>query len=300
MVRFSLIIALPALATVGFSACTSPIVRRDWRSLSDDERSRFIDAQQQLWRSSIDISTGLSVYDTNFTKMHRDNTPFAHQVPAFLPWHRRFLRDDESALRTIDPSIALPYWNWAADNTRLNQSLVFDSKYFGGDGTGDDHCVQNGRYANWTLQLGGNVTDVNSNIQHCLRRVWSRGISTSVSAPPPVPNPDDIAGNITSFGESFDQFRRWWEGPHGTIHQGVGGFSIALNGDLTAVENSPNDPIFWLHHAFVDRTGGNFNRGVMQRRRLTEVSQTKRHHFQRTASFGQTGQRLAIVCLLGR
>ncbi|KAH8745126.1 hypothetical protein F5883DRAFT_439238, partial [Diaporthe sp. PMI_573] len=55
--------------------------------------------------------TGLSVYNINFTTVYYNNTPFAHQVTAFLPWHRWFLRDYEKALQTIDPEILLPYWN---------------------------------------------------------------------------------------------------------------------------------------------------------------------------------------------
>ncbi|RYP44440.1 hypothetical protein DL768_009087 [Monosporascus sp. mg162] len=257
----SLFLALSLVATGALATCTSPTVRRDWRSLTDAERDHFIDVQQQYWRQSPDPVTGLSAYDTSFTVVHRDNTPFAHQVPAFLPWHRRFLRDYEAALRTIDPEISLPYWNWAVDNTRLNQSAVWDDRTFGKDGADDEqHCVQSGRYANWTLLLGGDLADPSVNVKHCLRRIWSRGISVPPypGSPAPVPNEEEIAGNITEFGTDFDSFRKWFEPHHGTIHQGVGGFSMELNGDMTAVENSPNEPIFWLHHAFVDRTWWQF------------------------------------------
>jgi tyrosinase len=262
MHRPSLYLTLSLLAATGTLAeCNKPTVRRDWRSLTDAERTHFIDVQQQLWRQEPDPDTGLSVYDVNFTTVHRDNTPFAHQVAAFLPWHRRFLRDYETALRTIDPEISLPYWNWAADNTRLNESAIWGDKYFGADGADDDnHFVQIGRYANWTLKLGGDLSDPNVNKEHFLRRIWTRGISAprQPGQAPAVPNEDEIAGNITEVGTDFDAFRRWFEPHHGTIHQGVGGFSMEINGDMTAVENSPNEPVFWLHHAFVDRTWWQF------------------------------------------
>ena len=183
-------LALPLLASQVLAACTQPTVRRDWRSLSETERNHFIDVQQQFWRQNPDAVTGLSDYDEQFTLVHRNNTPRAHQVPTFFPWHRRFLRDYEAALRTIDPAISLPYWNWAADNERLAESEVFADAAFGGDGDEDDagdHCVQTGRYANWTLLLGGDLVDPAVNVQHCLRRVWSRGIGVrrAPGRPPP-------------------------------------------------------------------------------------------------------------------
>lgn len=257
MFSLSLLLTLSLSVTHALAVCTSPTVRRDWRSLTRAERCHFIDVQQEYWRRHPNPVTGLTAYDTQFTHVHRNNTPFAHQVPAFLPWHRRFLRDYEAALRTIDPKISLPYWNWAADNTRLNESAIWAHDAFGGDGAEDNdaHCVQTGRYANWTLLLGGNMTDPSVNVKHCLRRIWSRGISVPVRPgfPAYVPNEAEIAGNITEFGPDFDAFHKWLEPHHGTIHQGVGGFSMDLNGDMTAVENSPNEPVFWLHHVFVDR-----------------------------------------------
>jgi tyrosinase len=234
MLSLALFLTLSLSASQALAACTSPTVRRDWRSLSHAERCRFIDVQQEFWRRNPDPATGLTAYDTNFTLVHRDNTPVAHQVPAFLPWHRRFLRDYEAALRAIDPAISLPYWNWAADNTRLNASAIWAADAFGGDGVEDGDAGM-----------------------HCLRRIWSRGISVPLRAGQPayVPDEAEVAGNITEFasGAAFDAFHKWLEPHHGTIHQGVGGFSPDLNGDMTAVENSPNEPVFWLHHAFVDR-----------------------------------------------
>jgi hypothetical protein len=37
--------------------------------------------------------------------------------------------------------------------------------------------------------------------------------------------------------------------PHGVVHTGVGGFG----GDMSAFETAGRDPIFWLHHANIDR-----------------------------------------------
>ena len=233
-------------------SCTEPTVRRDWRTLSAEERSHFIDVQQALWRRDPDDVTGIADYDRQFTMMHRNNTQYAHQVPAFLPWHRRLLRDYEAALRTIDPAISLPYWNWAADAAALTKSAVFADDAFGGDGdAAADDCVMTGRFANWTLLLGSDTNDV-----HCLRRIWSGGFNKARRPgwPPLVPTEAEIAGNITDFGADFDGLRRWLEPYHNYIHLGLGGSGGAgRRGDMTLLGTSPNEPLFWLHHAFVDR-----------------------------------------------
>jgi tyrosinase len=48
--------------------------------------------------------------------------------------------------------------------------------------------------------------------------------------------------NLTTFA----RFQRWLEGgPHGDVHNAIGG--------TMASASSPSDPIFWLHHANLDR-----------------------------------------------
>src|SRR5215208_4679271 len=39
----------------------------------------------------------------------------AHRGPSFLPWHRYFIREFELVLQSVNPSVTLPYWDWATD-----------------------------------------------------------------------------------------------------------------------------------------------------------------------------------------
>ena len=48
---------------------------------------------------------------------------------------------------------------------------------------------------------------------------------------------------------TYDRFRVLIEqAPHGAVHAGIGG----PGGDMTTMI-SPNDPIFWMHHSFIDK-----------------------------------------------
>jgi hypothetical protein len=54
---------------------------------------------------------------------------------------------------------------------------------------------------------------------------------------------------MTSSTSKYDTFRRLLEAtPHAIVHVAIGG----VDGDLTSMQ-SPNDPIFWLHHSFIDK-----------------------------------------------
>lgn len=48
----------------------------------------------------------------------------------------------------------------------------------------------------------------------------------------------------------FNSFTAALEGPHGWVHNAVGG--------TMATSTSPADPLFWLHHAFIDKLWANW------------------------------------------
>lgn len=53
-------------------------------------------------------------------KSMTDTSPgWAHDSPAFLPWHRYLIRQFELDLQAIDPTISLPYWDWTVDNSAV-------------------------------------------------------------------------------------------------------------------------------------------------------------------------------------
>jgi hypothetical protein len=61
--------------------------------------------------------------------------------------------------------------------------------------------------------------------------------------PSDLPTQSDI--NSVMSKNTFDAFQTALESPHGWVHNAVGG--------TMQTSSSPADPLFWLHHAFVDK-----------------------------------------------
>ena len=142
----------------------------------------------------------------------------------------------EKALRTIDPSVSLPYWDWTLDSQRPASSEIFKNEYFGGDGDPVSHCVNTGVAAGWTTTIPVAPTRP---APTCLRRCWTWGALY----------PPEAVTTLMNQASTFDALRLSIEGgPHGTVHIQGGGSC----GDMSTMY-SPNDPVFFLHHAMVDK-----------------------------------------------
>ncbi|KAK0639801.1 hypothetical protein B0T16DRAFT_337781 [Cercophora newfieldiana] len=63
-----------------------------------------------------------------------------------------------------------------------------------------------------------------------------------------------LATNFVDMASTAGKGGRSFENPHNSIHQSIGGGRIpVMNGHIKPTEWSAFDPIFWLHHANVDR-----------------------------------------------
>ncbi len=162
-------------------------------------------------------------YDA-FTRSHADASLFyrVHGTAFFLPWHRHFVSVFENSLQTTlqDPSFALPYWDWTYNPKPPSflGSLL-------GDNT--SHCISDPEWLSaWKPVAGGD----------CIKRIDNKSH--------PIPTHQDIEDvydktNFSSFSHALEN------GPHLSIHSRVGGNMGGMA--------SPDDPLFWLHHAFVDK-----------------------------------------------
>jgi len=229
--------ALGAAAQVGGlrQAAAAPaarvVTRQEVRTLTPQQWKAFSAAVHALNRRTGNAESA-SRYD-QFTSTHYANATVSHGVPAFFPWNREHLRRFEAALRETDQSVTLPYWDWARDSQSPERSLVFTPDYFGGNGTGADHIVQDGPFANWQVTVPKT---------HRLRRQYNAGGMISAFYSP------EAIESIMVRSTTYDSFRRSIEGaPNGNVHIGIGGD----NGDMSYMY-SPNDPLHWVHRCFID------------------------------------------------
>ncbi|KAJ9061200.1 hypothetical protein DSO57_1022878 [Entomophthora muscae] len=219
---------LAAVALVTLAAAQCP-ERKEFRDLSPEEKQIYFDAIKQLQQKPKPYRGGKTAFEY-FTKIHMDYQNSVHGTPMFLPWHRQFIHLYEEELRKINPRVVLPYWDWSLDSNAPHQSPVL--QMVGGNGNSSQgYCVTQGPFEKW---------QVNHPQQHCLRREYDMGGSIS-----PFASTESLSFDCNE--PSFSDFSLRLEIKHGNPHVGIGGNS----GDLTRM-HSPNDPIFYLHHTFVD------------------------------------------------
>ncbi|KAJ7888176.1 tyrosinase, partial [Mycena olivaceomarginata] len=241
------------------------------RVLSNEQKSEYITAVQCLHRlPGMSNLQGAKTRFDDFVALHVVSTETIHNVGHFLPWHRRFLNIYEISLREeCGFRGTLPYWDWSQDvaaGHSLAESPVFDPVYgFGGNGAdipdyngifGNNSpkarvgwvtpgagggCVTDGPFAEFMLSVGPgfNITD------RCLTRAINDNMQEFLS-PARVA---DLAPLMT-----FEEFRIELEGtpitPTLRVHDGG---HNAVDGDMGDRYSSPGDPLFYLHHGFLDK-----------------------------------------------
>ncbi|KAI9298903.1 Di-copper centre-containing protein, partial [Neoconidiobolus thromboides FSU 785] len=221
-----------ALISGAEAQCQRKYVRKEFRKLTDDERTRFFNAVKKL-----NEGEKPTTYD-KFALAHIANSKFAHGHTGFLVWHRQFLLEFETELQKVDPEVSIPYWNWPYDSQAPEKSGLFTERYFGGNGNPDnDDCVEDGAFANWEVLYDGSGKED----KHCLKRRFknddgSMGVFYA---------PEAIKAIVDKADKYSDLTRTFEAAPHGGPH-------VAIGGDMR-LHSSPNDPIFWLHHGYVDK-----------------------------------------------
>ncbi|RKP07278.1 hypothetical protein THASP1DRAFT_30896, partial [Thamnocephalis sphaerospora] len=134
------------------------------------------------------------------------------------------------SLQAIDPSIMHPYWDWAYDYRLPDDSIILSPAYYGGNGNpNNNQCVPDGVFADWKPNNG----------KDCIGRRFSNGnhmqivISWGELRSVPFANL-----NYQSFNTAIERVVR-------PVEVGIG--------DQFTLNRSADDPIFFLHHAFVDK-----------------------------------------------
>lgn len=216
---------------------TTPIgTRPNWATMTSAQRRSFFGALQAVKDSGR--------YD-ELTELHQramltDSNNW-HRKPILLPVHRWFLAQLEAALGQ-----PVPYWDWT-----VNRQLP---AAFGGNGDSTQGWrVTTGPFANWISRIFNPTTGTFSDRLGIIRQVgrFAPSLPTATHMQRALQDPvydqnpwnrNATAGlrNRLESGVGFPQ-----PGMHDRVHEWVGG-------DMRT-GTSPNDPVFYLHHANVDR-----------------------------------------------
>jgi tyrosinase len=273
-------------------------IRPNINSLSSQDRNQLIDAILAIKQDgTYDRFVAMHVESMGFgtpavgTGVTARNG--AHRGSSFLPWHRYFLVLFEKALQAKNSKVVLPYWDWTADSAAPTNSVIWE--LVGGNGDANDGWKVKGRpfgEGHWELSVdaanGGTVLR---------RRFGEMEMKTTSGAIQRVtlalPTAADVAMamserhyDATPYSDSpfCTGFRNRLEGwivqkadpavptqgtqLHNRVHVFVGGAWIEdLGGGKTKnvsgtmlIASSPNDPVFFLHHCFVDKLWADWQR----------------------------------------
>lgn len=212
-----------------------------------------------------------------------------HNAPHFLPWHRYLILRFEADMQTVldDPTFTLPYWDWDDCEDGVGDGsnpcpAIFDEAFLGSHGglEGNEavkgYLIDQGYELNiWTED--GMDTLFNTDGVVCGARPLRRAVGTDDFTDPAlaykVPSSietinasyarpyydvepydactTDDTQSLRMFIEGYrpnDMFPCYLDGRcgvHGMAHVYVGG-------DMSS-GSTPADPMFFLHHANVDR-----------------------------------------------
>jgi len=119
-------------------------IRREIRALNTEDKEKFFDALEQF--HSLTMEEGQELYGEKFYNAKDlsirhmatvDGCSPWHGGVQFLPTHMAFTLHLEQVLQMIEPSIALPYWNYPSDADKYGpgawttESELFSEEYFG-------------------------------------------------------------------------------------------------------------------------------------------------------------------------
>jgi tyrosinase len=194
-------------------------IRLGVHNLSDDQLAAFRDSYRQMMQ--ISDNRGYQF----FAGLHGVPSHLCHHGdPLFLPWHRAYLYNFEMAMRDRVSSVTLPWWDWTLRPPRQN-------------GIPDSFSVRTaGGKPNPLVGFRINLPNTNPPLV--------RNTSRDPGDVSDLPAQDDVNNLMTL--TDWNDLTGAIEDMHNSVHGWVGG-------DMGVIPTSAFDPIFWSHHAMIDR-----------------------------------------------
>ena len=177
------------------------------------------------------------------TCQHETTTCFQH---GFLPWHRVYMYEMEQAMRAIDSTIFLPYWD-------------FTSLYSPSPDTPVQELLPSIVTEMFYVNATSNKSEWNP--------LYTYTIPTVSAAPASPDSPINISRNTGNEGGQldfvrelvcsaflngqYDIFSKQYECPHNLMHLFQGGYIAEYT--ASSQRWAAFDPLFWFYHANIDR-----------------------------------------------
>jgi len=217
------------------ATCSNPRVRVEWDDSTDTQKQNYVNALKcMLGRPSKGNYPGSKNRYEDFVQVHQAVTDNVHNNRKFMVWHRAFLWAFDETLRSeCGFTDSLLWFDETKYPGRFSQSSVFSSRWLGAINLGGN-CVTDGQFANLALNIGPGT----GNSYHCLARNGNAADTSNVNS--------NIVNGCQALNSYQDFARCSEQGAHAYGHNGIGSV-------MRDVYASPGDPVFWLHHAMVDR-----------------------------------------------
>lgn len=171
-----------------------------------------------------------------------DQCPHFGQCSAdFLIWHRAYLHFFERNLRVAagDPSLALPYWDYSQPEQRTFPS-IYAAEFLDAAGTQPNPLF----HPNREMSFARGLLELSAAIGEAPKTVAAATFFHQVGIP--GFGGDDLDSTRTQIGLLEQR-------PHNDIHLAVGGVINSTNGAMAEITTAAFDPVFWVHHANIDR-----------------------------------------------
>ncbi|KAK4167230.1 hypothetical protein QBC43DRAFT_349349 [Cladorrhinum sp. PSN259] len=227
------------------STCRKPVKRRAWHTLSNAHKKAYLDAEVCVMSTNATLPLpGVRTKYDELVSIHQLHALTIHSTGVFLPWHRWYLHLHELLLKNCGWTHGTPYWDEILES---NLTSIADSAIFAGNsygfGTGAP-CVTGGPFVGQVSAIGPywNITDA------CIGRshAFPNPLKSNLGFFPTIPDiPTELARckTLTNF---VDFATCLYFAPHVSGHIAMG----STRGDSHV---SPSDPLFWLHHSYVDK-----------------------------------------------
>lgn len=197
-------------------------IRKDHLEMTPSEKTAYVNALITL-RNNGTLAMMADHHTSHFNSPIHSTGSYTGEF--FLPWHRLFAIEMEDAIRgtsSLASNLTVPYWDWRLENTAAN--VKWDDAGF--------------------LQLStlnSSTYTITRNLQSTNSLASQTDITNMLTIPSLITNPP-AAGQKSSTVNYFTYRLEFW---HDRGHNFIGG--------TMGTSASPRDPIFFLHHNFVDK-----------------------------------------------